>query len=195
MNTTSDHPSHTDDELAEFDVTVLLRYGLTAAPGPRRTALFGDGAAAAAVILDRLGTQPRSVAFLAEVVRAGGVAYAVELPEPLPRPEAAAVVRDWLEAATQLVPQQATFAPSRRPARPLAAPAESPSTSRPFGRTTSSGRHAESTHRTPLLEGQTLPGGALAGGAPADEAAARWLGAVATIIEVKHLTRARAARR
>ncbi|KOU77631.1 hypothetical protein ADK57_01840 [Streptomyces sp. MMG1533] len=134
MNTTSDHPSYTDDELAEFDVNVLLRYGLTAAPGHRRTALFGDGAAAAAVILDRLGTQPRSVAFLAEVVRAGGVAYAAELPEPLPRPEAAAVVRDWLEAATQL-----------------------------------------------------------AGGAPADEAAARWLGAVATIIELKYLTRARAA--
>ncbi|MFE9443101.1 hypothetical protein ACFYO2_29880 [Streptomyces sp. NPDC006602] len=33
----------------------------------------------------------------------------------------------------------------------------------------------------------------LAGGAPADEAAARWLGAVATIIELKYLTRARAA--
>ncbi|GAA3980097.1 hypothetical protein [Streptomyces plumbiresistens] len=141
MNTTPDHPSHTDDELAEFDVTVLLRYGLTAAPGPRRTALFGDGAAAAAVILDRLGTQPRSVAFLAEVVRAGGLAYTAELPEPLPRPEAAAVVRDWLEAATQPVPQQA-----------------------------------------------------MAGGAPADEAAARWLGAVATIIELKQLTRARTAR-
>ncbi|MEV2218234.1 hypothetical protein AB0H86_43575 [Streptomyces sp. NPDC050997] len=83
--------------------------------------------------LDRLHTQPRSVAFLAEVVRAGGVAYAAELPEPLPRPEAARVVRDWLEAATQL-----------------------------------------------------------AGGAPADEATARWLGAVATIIELKHLARARA---
>ncbi len=135
MNTTSDHPSYTDDELAGFDVGVLLRYGLTAAPGPRRTALFGDGSAAAAVILDRLGTQPRSVAFLAEVVRAGGLAYATELPEPLPRPEAAMVVRDWLEAATQL-----------------------------------------------------------AGGAPVDETAARWLGAVATIIELKHLTRARAAR-
>ncbi|MFI1353942.1 beta-ketoacyl synthase N-terminal-like domain-containing protein [Streptomyces sp. NPDC020898] len=56
------------------------------------------------------------------------------------------------------VPRQATFAPSRRPARPLAAPAESPSTSS----TRASGRHAESTHRTPLLNGQTLPAGALA---------------------------------
>ncbi|AWW40521.1 hypothetical protein DN051_30805 [Streptomyces cadmiisoli] len=55
------------------------------------------------------------------------------------------------------MPRQATFAPSRRPARPLAAPAESPSTSS----TRTSGRHAESTHRTPLLDGQTLPAAAL----------------------------------
>ncbi|MFF4792635.1 glycoside hydrolase family 13 protein [Streptomyces sp. NPDC001276] len=75
------------------------------------------------------------------------------------------------------VPQQATFAPSRRPARspelfeqggpPLAAPLESPSTSS----TRASGRHSpelfeqgvppESTHRTPLLDGRTLPAGAL----------------------------------
>ncbi|GHE01539.1 GH92 family glycosyl hydrolase [Streptomyces alanosinicus] len=60
-------------------------------------------------------------------------------------------------APGELVPRQATFAPSRRPARPLAAPAESPRT--PSTRT--SGRHAESTHRTPLLDGQTLPAGAL----------------------------------
>ncbi len=57
----------------------------------------------------------------------------------------------------QLVPQQATFAPSRRPARTLTAPAESPRT--PSTRTSS--RHAESTHRTPLLDGQTLPAAAL----------------------------------
>ncbi len=56
-----------------------------------------------------------------------------------------------------LVPQQATFAPSRRPARPLAAPAESPRT--PSTRT--SGRHTESRHRTPLLDGRTLPAAAL----------------------------------
>ncbi|TLQ45042.1 hypothetical protein FEF34_20075 [Streptomyces marianii] len=57
----------------------------------------------------------------------------------------------------QLVPHQATFAPSRRPARPLAAPAEIPSTSS----TRASGRHAESPHRTPLLDGRTLPAAAL----------------------------------
>ncbi|WP_256257071.1 hypothetical protein [Streptomyces sp. MUSC 14] len=83
------NPDRTDDELARLDMGVLLRYGLTAPPGPRRTALFGDGAAGAAVLLDRLGTQPRSVAFLADTVRAGGLAYAAGLPEPLPHPEAA----------------------------------------------------------------------------------------------------------
>ncbi|KUN87722.1 hypothetical protein AQJ66_08765 [Streptomyces bungoensis] len=124
-------PDRTDDELAELDVPTLLRYGLTAPPGPRRTALFGDGAAGAAVLLDRLGTQPRSVAFLADVVRAGGLAYAAGLAEPLPRPEATAVVRDWLAAGTEL-----------------------------------------------------------AAGVPADDTAARWLRAVATLIEVRQRTRA-----
>ncbi|GCB47855.1 penicillin amidase family protein [Streptomyces sp. NL15-2K] len=68
-----------------------------------------------------------------------------------------------------LVPRQATFAPSRRPARsptalkawevpPLAAPGTDPSTSS----TRACARHAESTHRTPLLDGQTLPAAALA---------------------------------
>lgn len=92
-------PDRTDDELARLDITVLLRYGLTAEPGPRRTALFGDGAAAAAVILDRLGTEPRSVAFLADTVRAEGLARAAELPEPLPGREAAVLVREWLRPA------------------------------------------------------------------------------------------------
>ncbi|MCT4353424.1 hypothetical protein M5362_09830 [Streptomyces sp. Je 1-79] len=104
MNDDSSHPpDRTDDELAQLEITVLLRYGLAAEPGSRRTALFGDGAAAAAVILDRLGTEPRSVAFLADTVRAGGLARAVELPEPLPRREAAVLVREWLRAAAELV--------------------------------------------------------------------------------------------
>ncbi|MGW3357144.1 hypothetical protein ACWDFL_17240 [Streptomyces bungoensis] len=124
-------PDRTDDELARLDIPTLLRYGLTAPPSPRRTALFGDGAAGAAVLLDRLGTQPRSVAFLADVVRAGGLAYAAGLAEPLPRPEATAVVRDWLTAGTDL-----------------------------------------------------------AAGVAADDGAARWLRAVATLIEVRQRTRA-----
>nr|WP_249040340.1 hypothetical protein [Streptomyces chryseus] len=76
----------------------MLRYGIPA-EGPHRTALFGDGAIGAAVVLDRLGVLPRSVAFLAEVVRSGGVRYASQLPELLPGPAATDVVRPWLEAA------------------------------------------------------------------------------------------------
>ncbi|WP_405620504.1 hypothetical protein OG292_34965 [Streptomyces sp. NBC_01511] len=90
----------TDDELvAATDIPILLRYGLT--QDTFRTALSGDGAIAAAITLDRLGVVPRSVAFVAEVVRAGGLVYAAELPEPLPRPDAAALLRDWLENAAQ----------------------------------------------------------------------------------------------
>ncbi|MET9427093.1 MULTISPECIES: hypothetical protein [unclassified Streptomyces] len=132
MNDAPYPPERTDDELAQLDITVLLRYGLTAGPGTRRTALFGDGAAAAAVILDRLGTEPRSVSFLADTVRAGGLAHAAELPEPLPRPEAAVLVREWLRAGTEIV-----------------------------------------------------------GGPAADDTAATWLRAVATLIEMKQLNRAR----
>ncbi|MFD9785172.1 hypothetical protein ACFWXZ_02055 [[Kitasatospora] papulosa] len=119
-------------EQERLDITVLLRYGLTAEPGARRTALFGDGAAAAAVVLDRLGTEPRSVAFPADTVRAGGLARAAELPEPLPDRDAAVLVREWLLAGTEL-----------------------------------------------------------AGGIAADDTAATWLRAVATVIELKQLTRAR----
>ncbi|MGW4564907.1 beta-ketoacyl synthase N-terminal-like domain-containing protein [Streptomyces sp. NPDC004561] len=58
------------------------------------------------------------------------------------------------------VPRQTTSAPSRRPARTAAAPAESSSTSN----TRASGRHTDGTHQTPLLDGQTLPAGALVTG-------------------------------
>ncbi|MFJ4922329.1 hypothetical protein [Streptomyces sp. NPDC088725] len=132
MNDAPYPQDRTDDELARLDITVLLRYGLTAGPGTRRTALIGDGAAAAAVILDRLGTEPRSVAFLADTVRTGGLARATELPEPVPGREAAVLVREWLRAGAELV-----------------------------------------------------------GGIAADDTAATWLRAVATIIELKQLTRAR----
>ncbi|MFF8402610.1 hypothetical protein ACF1AB_36455 [Streptomyces sp. NPDC014846] len=92
--------SRSDDEvLAGTDVTLLLRYGLT--EEAFRTALFGDGAIAAAVTLDRLGVLPRSLVFVAEIVRSGGLAYAAGLPEPLPSPEPAVVLRDWLSGAAQ----------------------------------------------------------------------------------------------
>jgi hypothetical protein len=80
-------------------VPALLRAGLGAG-GPAHAALFGDGAIAAAIAADRLGAQPGSLTFLAEVVRRGGSAYAAQLPEPLPGAERAALARDWLDAAS-----------------------------------------------------------------------------------------------
>jgi hypothetical protein len=93
----------TDRELGELDVPALLRAGLGAG-GPAHAALFGDGAIAAAIAADRLGAQPGSLAFLAEVVRRGGSAYAAQLPEPLPGAERAALARDWLDAASSAGP-------------------------------------------------------------------------------------------
>lgn len=78
----------------------------------------------------------------------------------------------------QLVPRQPRFAPSRRSARPLAAPAESPSTSS----TRTSGRHGESTHRTPLLDGQTSAAVALADGADGADVSAWAAGRRALVI-------------
>ena len=92
-------PGRTDDDLAQSDIPAMLRYGLSFT-GPHRTALFGDGAVGAAILLDRHGIQPRAVAFLAKVVRSGGVRYAAELPEPVPGEEAASMVRAWLESAS-----------------------------------------------------------------------------------------------
>lgn len=112
--------SRTDDEvLAATDVAMLLRYGLT--QDAFRTALFGDGAVAAAVTLDRLGVLPRSLVFVAEIVRSGGLAYAAGLREPLPSPEPAELLRDWLTGAAQTA---ATPEAETRAARWLTAVAE-----------------------------------------------------------------------
>ncbi|SCK39808.1 hypothetical protein [Streptomyces sp. WMMB 322] len=94
-------PGRSDDDLARSDIPAMLRYGLSFA-GPHRTALFGDGAVGAAVLLDRRGIRPRAVAFLAEIVRSGGTRYAAGLTEPVPGEEASAVVRSWLESAADV---------------------------------------------------------------------------------------------
>lgn len=95
-------PGRTDDALAQSDVAAMLRYGLSFG-GAHRTALFGDGAVAAAVRLDRLGVPPRAVAFLAKTTRAGGVRYAAGLEEPVAGADAAGTVRSWLETAATVV--------------------------------------------------------------------------------------------
>jgi hypothetical protein len=90
---------HTDAQLAALDVSGLLRDGL--APGGRgRAELFAEGAVAAALQAQAVSARPRSVAFLADVVHAGGITYAAGLPEPLPGPEGAALVRRWFDAVT-----------------------------------------------------------------------------------------------
>jgi hypothetical protein len=87
----------TDEQLAMIDLPATIRGGLTSDSGQRQ--LFADGAVAAAIHADSLEVQPSSLAFLAEVVRRGGVAYAVGLPEPLPTAPQSELVRSWLNAA------------------------------------------------------------------------------------------------
>ncbi len=92
-------PRKTGEESVRADVAMLLRYGI-GAQGPRRTALSADGAVCAAVALDHLGVQPRSVAFLGRTVRDGGTGYTARLPELLPEPTPSDLVRGWLETVT-----------------------------------------------------------------------------------------------
>ena len=68
----------TDEELRALDIPLLIRYGLTLG-GAHRTALFGDGAVAAALAAEDHHVYPRGVAYLGEVVRRGGIAAAAEL--------------------------------------------------------------------------------------------------------------------
>jgi hypothetical protein len=84
-----------DAELAQLDIPALLEGGIA----ERGKELFGNGAVAAAINLDAQGVIPRSVMFLAEIVRSGGAKYASELAEPLPTPEQTDVIRPWLTAA------------------------------------------------------------------------------------------------
>lgn len=92
----------TEAEIARLDVVAMLHNGLLA-DGPHRRALFGEGSVAAALALNRLGVIPRSLDFLAEVVRTGGVGYAAALPEPLPVADQSDLVRTWLAIAADTV--------------------------------------------------------------------------------------------
>jgi hypothetical protein len=88
------HPRLGDAELLALDVPALLSAGLAAG-----AELAGTAAVAAALDAERLGTEPRSLTFLAEIVRRGGLGYAARLAEPLPTPEQAALAAGWLAAA------------------------------------------------------------------------------------------------
>lgn len=87
----------TDEQLAVIDVAAAIRSGLGSPLEQRR--LFAEGAVAAAVQADRVAIEAPALAFLAEIVRRGGIACATGLPEPLPVAAQAELVRSWLEAA------------------------------------------------------------------------------------------------
>ena len=98
---TSSHDTSSDDILAQLDIAAMLRKGLTDAGGTAHRDLFGTGAVAAAVVLDRLHVIPRSLTYLAEVVRAGGIRYAAGLAEPLPEPAQTRTIWPWLDQAVK----------------------------------------------------------------------------------------------
>lgn len=96
--TTGPKTTTTEEQILQLDLPTLLRYGIGAGAPQRRT-LFGEGAVAAAVTLDRLGVQPRAVAFVAKIVRGGGVRYAAGLEEPFPGAAASRTAGEWLASA------------------------------------------------------------------------------------------------
>jgi hypothetical protein len=79
----------TDEQLLDVDVPAAVAAGR----------LSGDPLVAAAIQADRLDVLPRSLTFLAEVVRRGGIGFAADLPEPMPTPEQSALASSWLAAA------------------------------------------------------------------------------------------------
>jgi hypothetical protein len=79
----------TDEDLLAIDIVSALAGGRYS----------GEIAVAAAVRADRLGVQPRSLTFLAEIVRRGGIPYAARLPEPLPTADQSALIVPWLDAS------------------------------------------------------------------------------------------------
>jgi hypothetical protein len=87
-----------DADLAGLDVAAAISSGLGADKGSRQV-LFTQASIAAAIEAEALGIGPYPVAFLAKLVRAGGVTAALGLPEPLIGAEPTALARSWLEAA------------------------------------------------------------------------------------------------
>jgi hypothetical protein len=88
-----DRSELTEHDLLATDLPPMLRNIVD----DRR--VFGEGAVAAALRLAALDAYPRSLTFLAEVVRRGGLAVALGVSELMPTAEQHALVRGWLEAA------------------------------------------------------------------------------------------------
>ena len=86
--------TQTDERLLAIDLPAVIAAGLVS------SGVDGAATVAAAVRADLLGVYPRSLTFLAEIVRRGGISYAAALPLPLPTAEQSALVADWLGAAS-----------------------------------------------------------------------------------------------
>jgi hypothetical protein len=87
----------TDEELLTVDVAELVAGALRTSDPARQ--LLREAAMPAALQAARAGCRPRSLRFLAEIVRRGGIEFAAYLPEPMPSPEQTAVVHPWLAVA------------------------------------------------------------------------------------------------
>ncbi|MFJ7248184.1 hypothetical protein ACIQWA_26620 [Kitasatospora sp. NPDC098652] len=81
-----------------YDVEAALTRGLLIDGTPRRV-LFSEAAIAASYQAERLGIGPHPLYFLAQYVRAGGIAAALDLSEPVIGREPGELVRGWLRAA------------------------------------------------------------------------------------------------
>jgi len=87
----------TDEQMAAVDVSAVIAEALRSTDPARH--LVTGCAVPAAIQADRVGVLPRSLSYLAEIVRRGGAGHAVQLAEPLPTPEQSALVRPWLALA------------------------------------------------------------------------------------------------
>lgn len=96
----SDPGIRTDDQLRHIDVPAAITDGLAdEADGPDRLRLFTNAAIAAALAAEDLHVGPYPLSFLARYIRTGGLALALQLPEPLIRPDQSDLVRAWMRAA------------------------------------------------------------------------------------------------
>jgi hypothetical protein len=93
----SSHGVRTDEQLASVDVAAAITDALRSADPARN--LVAVCAVPAAILADQAGVLPRSLSYLAEIVRRGGTGYAVQLPAPLPTTQQSALVRPWLALA------------------------------------------------------------------------------------------------
>jgi hypothetical protein len=89
----------TDQQLLALDLDAFIADGLAAQEPEQSRRLFAEGAVAAAIRADAADVLPRSLTFLAEIIRRGGIAYAAGLPDALPTPEQARLAQKWIAAA------------------------------------------------------------------------------------------------